>query len=682
MSEPSPRSFRKLAVIGAGNMGAGIAQKIATEGLEVVLVDLDDEKVGRGVESIRTTLAQGVTRKIFRQEVADAVLGRIFGTSDWGRLADVDLVIEAVFEDLGVKRDVFGKLDAVCRSDAILATNTSSFAVSDIAGATSRPERVIGLHYFFHPAKNRLVEVVPAATTDPAVTRAAWSLQEQIGKTPIASADTSGFVVNRYFVPWANEAARLLEEGIADIPTIEAAAKKTFGVGMGPFELMNVTGVPIALHAATTLGKAFGPFYAPSERLREQVDSGEHWPLAGEPDPPKLETVSSRIMATTFHVVGALVDEEVGTIEDTDIGARVGLRWPRGPFQMINRYGVDKAAVLVEELGARWGLETPRILETHARSIKPFTFRLVRTEIRDGVATLTINRPDSMNALNVDVVAQLTDLFQRVSDDDEVEGIVIAGAGKGFVAGADIRFFVRKIDEKAVDDIIEFTRKGQELLNSIDSCPKTVVARLDGLALGGGLELALACDYIVATPGAVMAFPETGIGIYPGLGGTQRTPKRVGAALARWMIFTGQMLSAADAAKIGLVDRVADFDEFEDALREAVDAGPDPIRDPPALTGWFADLASFFGSNSADSLREGKADPGDDASLAKAAKRVATKAPIALRISEELIAESEELRLEDGLQRELDRVPEIFATRDAYEGLSSLGKRAPVFEGR
>jgi len=682
MSESSPRSFRKLAVIGAGNMGAGIAQKIATEGLEVLLVDLDDDKVGRGIESIRSTLAQGVTRKIFRPEVADAVLGRIFGTADWGRLADVDLVVEAVFEDLGVKRDVFARLDAVCRLDAILATNTSSFAVADIAEAASRPERVIGLHYFFHPAKNRLVEVVPAATTDPAVTHAAWLLQERIGKTPIASADTSGFVVNRYFVPWVNEAVRLLEEGIADIPTIETACKKTFGVGMGPFELMNVTGVPIALHAATTLGKAFGPFYAPAGRLREQVESGDNWNVAGEPDTSKLEAVAKRMMAATFYVVGALVDEEVGTIEDTDVGARVGLRWPRGPFQMINRYGVDKAAVLVEDLGARWDLATPRILENHARSIKPFTFRLVRKEIRNGIATLTINRPDAMNALNVDVVAQLTDAFRRVTEDDEVEGIVIAGAGKAFIAGADIRFFVRKIDEDAVGDIIEFTRKGQELLGAIDACPKTVVARLDGLALGGGLEMALACDYIVATPRAVMAFPETGIGIYPGLGGTQRTPRRIGPALARWMIYTGQMVSATDAAEIGLVDRVASHDELDLAIREALDAGPDPVRDPPAPTGRFADLTSFFGSNSADDLREGKADPGEDATLAKAAKKVATKAPIALRIAEELIAESQVLSLEDGLQRELDRVSEIFATRDAYEGLSSLGKKAPVFEGR
>src|SRR5262249_22600173 len=160
--------------------------------------------------------------------------------------------------------------------------------------------RVLGLHYFYHPAKNRLVEVIPAEATDPAIAAAAWTAQEMMGKTPIRSADASGFIVNRFFVPWLNEAVRLLEEGVAGIPTIEAAAKETSGVGMGPFELMNVTGIPIALHAATTLGQAFGPFYVPSPRLAAQVASGTHWDLSGSPDPSKLDEVAKRLLAVTF----------------------------------------------------------------------------------------------------------------------------------------------------------------------------------------------------------------------------------------------------------------------------------------------------------------------------------------------------------------------------------------------
>ncbi|HEX6850522.1 MAG TPA: 3-hydroxyacyl-CoA dehydrogenase family protein, partial [Candidatus Polarisedimenticolaceae bacterium] len=296
------RPIRTLAVIGAGNMGSGIAQKMATEGFPVILLDLDDAKVARGLDIIATTLAQGVERKIFRPEQAEAIRARIRGTADWSAVAEADLVVEAVFEDLTVKREVFERLERHARPEAILGTNTSSFAVTDLAKGMKHPERILGLHYFYHPAKNRLVEVIPGEATSPEAVRRAWALQEQIGKTPIRSADASGFIVNRYFVPWLNEAVRLLEEGVADIPTIEAACKKAFGVGMGPFELMNVTGVPIAKHAANTLGQAFGPMYAPAKALVAQVDSGKHWNLDGTPDASKFEAVNRRMLAVVFLV--------------------------------------------------------------------------------------------------------------------------------------------------------------------------------------------------------------------------------------------------------------------------------------------------------------------------------------------------------------------------------------------
>jgi enoyl-CoA hydratase/3-hydroxyacyl-CoA dehydrogenase len=277
MGSNHDRPFRTLAVIGAGNMGSGIAQKMATEGFPVILVDVDEEQVARGLGILDRTLAQGVERKIFKPPQAEEIRARVRGTADWSELADVDLVVEAVFEDRAVKKQVFERLDEVCRPDAALATNTSSLSVTELASATRRPERVLGLHYFYHPAKNRLVEVIPGERTDPSLLRRSWALQEQIGKTPIASADRAGFVVNRFFVPWLNEAVRCLEEGRADLATIEEAAKRAFGVGMGPFELMNVTGIPIALHAATTLGQAFGPLYAPAAALARQVESGASW---------------------------------------------------------------------------------------------------------------------------------------------------------------------------------------------------------------------------------------------------------------------------------------------------------------------------------------------------------------------------------------------------------------------
>src|SRR5688572_24506025 len=315
-------------------MGSGIAQKIATEGYPVTLVDVDRAQVARGMERLRTTLAEGVARRIFTQEKADEILGRITSATSLAAARDADLVIEAVFEDPEVKRQVFGELDRAVKPSSILATNTSSLYVRDLARATRRPDRFLGLHYFYHPAKNRLVEVVAGEATSPATFDLAWRFQEIIGKTPIRSADAPGFIVNRFFVPWANEAVRILDDGEADIPTIEAAAKAAFGIGMGPFELMNVTGIPIALHAAGTLGRELGPFYAPAAGLRAQVERGGLWPLGGAPSPAREAAVRERLLAVTCMITGHLVDEGVCTIEDCDIGARVGLRWARGPFEL------------------------------------------------------------------------------------------------------------------------------------------------------------------------------------------------------------------------------------------------------------------------------------------------------------------------------------------------------------
>src|SRR5581483_5653328 len=306
--------IKTVGVVGAGTMGSGIAQKLAQEGAQVVLVDLDEPKVKAGLDRIRASLDEAVTRKIFDRAKADQALARISGTHDWAKLAPADLVIEAVFEDLTVKKDVFARLDAACRKDAILATNTSSFPVADLAKATKHPARVLGLHFFYHPAKNRLVEVVPHAGTAATALSEAWTFQERTGKTPIRSEGSPGFVVNRFFVPWLNEAVRLHEAGVA-IPTIEQAGKEAFSIGMGPFELMNVTGIPIALHSAETLGKKFGAFYAPAALLAKQVASGKPWTLTGEVEAARVAEARDRLLGVVFLVAGEILDEKIARPE-------------------------------------------------------------------------------------------------------------------------------------------------------------------------------------------------------------------------------------------------------------------------------------------------------------------------------------------------------------------------------
>lgn len=669
--------LRTLAVVGAGNMGSGIAQKMATEGFRVLLVDLNEAQLDRGLAGIKKTLEEGVARKIFRPEQAQAILGRIEKTTDWSALAAAELVVEAVFEDLGVKQDVFRRLGEATKADCVLGSNTSSFYVRDLAAVTKHPERVVGLHYFYHPAKNRLVEVIPTKLTSKAALAKANAVQAAISKTAITCADAPGFVVNRYFVPWLNEAVRLLDEGVADIATIEAASKEAFGVGMGPFELMNVTGVPIALHAASTLGREFGAFYAPSPRLKAQVEAKQNWTLEGAVDASKKQAVADRLLGVAFLVAGALVDEGVGSIEDTDIGARVGLRWPKGPFELMNRLGVEKAAALAAATGKPYGLAAPKIL---AGRTAPFTFRLVESTVEDRVLTLSINRPDALNALNEEVMKQLDQAFDAAAARSDVDTIVIAGKGKAFIAGADIRYFVKRIESKKIDEIVAFTRKGHETLLKFAKARQPVIALLDGLSLGGGSELALACDYIVATKKGSFGFPETGIGIYPGLGGTQRLSRRIGVPLAKSFIYTGNGIGVEAAAKMGLVDRLVDHDHVGAAVKELTAKGKPGVRKTPtAVPAGFEKIAAPFAAKSVDAILGGAA--GADADEQKQLDRVRQKAPVALRIAEKLIDASAVNTLADGVEAELAHLTQIFATADAYEGLSTLGKSKPVFKG-
>jgi len=225
------------------------------------------------------------------------------------------------------------------------------------------------------------------------------------------------------------------------------------------------------------------------------------------------------------------------------------------------------------------------------------------------------------------------------------------------------------------------TEELQALLLEMQNCPKPVVARVHGLALGGGVEIALACDYIVATPNASFGFPETGIGIYPGLGGTQRTTRRVGTGLAKWLVLTGQMISADEALAIGLIDGVAPREELDATVAKFAAGRPAIERRPGPLPVAYQKIAAFFDANDVEAIRTGRAATGGDEALERAAAAVATKAPIALRAAASLIDAGARVSLEEGLRLEIAQVETIFSTADALTGLLSIGKSRPEFAG-
>lgn len=242
-------AIKTIGVLGAGAMGSGIAQVAAVAGYDVIVRDLDEKFVQGGIKGIGKFLEKSVEKGKMTADDKNAVMGRIKGTTRMEDLKDVDLVVEAIFEDLAIKQDVFRELDDLTRKDIILATNTSSLPITEIAAVTSRPEKVVGLHFFNPVPLMRLVEVIRGHYTNEYTVALSKDFVKRVGKESIeVKIDSPGFVVNRLMIPHFIEAISLLQEGIATAEDIDKAAKLGLNYPMGPFELMDMTGVDIALH--------------------------------------------------------------------------------------------------------------------------------------------------------------------------------------------------------------------------------------------------------------------------------------------------------------------------------------------------------------------------------------------------------------------------------------------------
>jgi len=243
--------IKTIGVVGAGTMGNGIAQLAAQTGASVIMRDIKDEFVERGLGAIDKFLSKGVERGKVTEEAKADILGRVKGTTDMGELAAADFIIEAVIEDLDLKKSVYGELEEICRPEVILATNTSSMSITLIASATKRPDKVVGMH-FFNPAQiMRLCEIIRGQGTSDETVAATTELAQKMGKETVeVMVDSPGFIVNRLMMPHLVEAARMLQEGVASREDIDKAVKLGLNYPMGPFELMDFTGVDICKFVA------------------------------------------------------------------------------------------------------------------------------------------------------------------------------------------------------------------------------------------------------------------------------------------------------------------------------------------------------------------------------------------------------------------------------------------------
>lgn len=268
--------IQTAAVLGAGTMGHGIAQALAMCGVRTTLVDLDANALAKGLASVRKNLDGGVEKGKVEAGVRDGALARLTGSSDLETAArGADVVVEAVPEKLELKRSIFAKLDAVCASDALLATNTSSLSITKIAEACKHPERVLGMHFFNPVHIMKLVEVVRAAQTSPQAADLALNLARRMGKDPIDVKDSPGFASSRLGLVIGLEAMRMLEAGVASAEDIDKAMVLGYGFPMGPLKLTDLVGLDVRLSIAEYLEKEIGSTFTPPRILRDKVARGE-----------------------------------------------------------------------------------------------------------------------------------------------------------------------------------------------------------------------------------------------------------------------------------------------------------------------------------------------------------------------------------------------------------------------
>jgi len=269
------QDIERVGVVGAGTMGSGIAQVAATSGYEVVMRDIEERLVEQGFDGIDDSLARLVDSETLTDDEAQQARERITGTTDLDDLADVDLVVEAVVEDVDVKRSVFADLDDVCRPDVTLATNTSTISITTIASATARPEQVVGLHFMNPVPIMRGVELVVGERTSDETVALAHDFAAALGKETWESDDKPGFVTNRILMPWLNEGIRAYDEGVASKADIDRGMKLGTNVPMGPLELADHIGLDVVLDASETMHEQLGDRYQPAYLLRRKVEAGD-----------------------------------------------------------------------------------------------------------------------------------------------------------------------------------------------------------------------------------------------------------------------------------------------------------------------------------------------------------------------------------------------------------------------
>ncbi len=653
-----------VAVLGAGVMGHGIAEVAALAGCEVNLYDIEDKFVKSGLEKIRWSLSKFAEKKTVTQEKADESFARIRGTVNLEEaVRNADVVIEAAPEDIAIKQELFRQVSRMAPARTVLASNTSTLPISEIAGSMEVQSRLVGMHFFNPPPLMPLLEVIRGDKNDDASLETATGLGKRFGKeVVICRKDVPGFIVNRILGPMLNEAAWTIERNQATVEQVDSMALYVVGLPMGLFELADYSGIDTIYKAGLAVSSRDASNVLPAPLFKTRFEqkkfgrktgegfykySGQGWERPTVPRESGQALDPLLVFAPAINAAAWLLRNGVCTREDLDKSVKLGLGFPDGVLQMADRWGIDRVVEALrakEKSSGQFYTPDPLLVEMATagrfgtKSGKGFydysaseaKMEEITVKITPPLAWIVLNRPHRLNTITQKLVQELVLALRSLEADASVKVVIIRGEGeRAFSAGADLTSF----DVSSPAKIFDFARGWFEAFSVAERLNKPVVAAINGIAFGGGCELALACDFRLASEDAQIGLTETRLGLIPGAGGTQRLARIVGLPKAKEMVLFGQRLTAEEALKVGLVNRVFKKQDFESGVTE---------------------FASKLAKQPPQSLK-----------FAKQALNMSTQVPTDL-----------------GQLFEASGFGLLFSTQDANEGISAmLEKREPEFKG-
>jgi enoyl-CoA hydratase/3-hydroxyacyl-CoA dehydrogenase len=575
-SRPLPRC---VVVVGAGTIGPDIGYylKSVLPDVKLYLLDISQAALDRAMQRFADYTDKAVARRKMSASEAEKVRANVHATTDYAVAREADWAIEAATEDLALKRKIFAQLETVMRPDSWITSNTSSLPAARIFAELRHKSRATVTHFFAPAWRNPVVEVIDTPALDRAVLEDLRWLFCTTGKVPLVTADVPCFMLDRVFDNWCNEAAHLLER--ASAAEIDSTAVEF--VHAGPFFVLNLAhGNPIIIETNTLQADEEGEHYRPAEVFRtagtwSTVSPGQTVPVA----PQTAAAIRDRLLGILISQSGDILDRNIGEAADLELGCRLALGFKSGPLELMGKLGAPEVA----RIGKRLVQERPGLpLPKRALADYQNFHRSVLVDDVRGVKIITIRRPIALNALHDELTDEILGVIRQLENDAAVRGFVITGYGpRAFSAGADIGRFPKMLGDAQA--AAQYARDCSRLLLHIDRMSKPVVAALNGMALGGGLELALRCHGIVALGDAWLQLPEITLGIVPGIGAMvvpyRRWPKA--AATFHAMMRRAERVSAKKAHELDIVDGLSDdYAAMIESAVERVQALSGHLRSP------------------------------------------------------------------------------------------------------